>query len=78
MCLAALSVAALPVSTLSDLYVECPFPLPCPFPEVVVWVPFTGPARRHAPRVSPWARCAFTAFGLTLIVWKGFFFECVR
>jgi hypothetical protein len=32
----------------------------------------------HGPTVSPWARCAWRAFWLTVIVTPGFFLECVR
>jgi hypothetical protein len=31
----------------------------------------------HGPVVSPWRRCAGTALSETVIVTKGFFFECV-
>ena len=33
---------------------------------------------RHAPSLSPWRRWPLSAFGLTLIVTNGFFFDFVR
>jgi hypothetical protein len=58
-------------------FLAAPLRLPCELFAFVLAVCCVDATCGHGPTVSPWRMCAGSAFFATMIVTKGFFFECV-